>query len=127
MDKEEKLRYTLFELNGHLVFSIFYMDERFRSQGDTINFTASNGWKVCSIGCPEIDLTGKTIYLLGMASKDDRKVDIEKLSREELNEIEMIIDQIHFALREWAEKWEGWKETSTKSPLLIPNYPIFSC
>jgi len=126
MGKEEKLRYTLFELNGHLVFSIFYMDERFRSHGDTIEFTTSNGWRVCSIGCPEIDLLEKTIYLLGRPSKYDRKICIEKLSGEELNETEMIINQIHSALKEWAEKWEGWKNSPTKSPLKS-DYPIFSC
>ena len=123
---KEKLRYTLFELNGHLVFSIFYMDERFRSHGDAIKFAASNGWRVCSIECPEIDLVGKTIYLLGKSSKDDRKIDLEKLSEEELNETEMIIDQIHLALREWAEEWEGWKEKQPKSRP-SSNFPIFSC
>jgi len=122
MDKEEKLRYTLFELNGHLVFSIFYMDERFRSQDSDLKlFIASNGWKVCSSQCPEIDLTGKIIYLLGRSFEHDKKVYIE-----ELNERKIIINQIHFALKEWAEKWEGWRNSPTKSPFKS-DYPIFSC
>jgi len=123
MDKEEKLRYTLFELNGHLVFSIFYMDERFRAQDKLLRFTASNGWKVMSCMYPMIRPKEKEIYLQGQDFKDDRKVCVKELYTEDVSEI---IIQIHSALREWAGGWKGWKEEQPKSRS-SSNFPTFFC
>lgn len=123
MDKEEKLKYTLFELNGHLIFSIFHMDERFRSQGNLLEFIANNGWKICSLAHPEVNLEEKKIYLQGHHLGKDREVCVEEPYGENLPEV---IDQIHSALKEWAEEWEGWQEEQPK-PHSNLNFPTFSC
>ena len=120
---EEKLRYTLFELNGHLVFSIFYMDERFRAQDKLLRFVASNGWKVISCMYPEIRLKVKEIYLQGEDFKKDGKVCVKKPDTEDVSEI---IIQIHSALREWARGWKGWEEEQPKS-CSSSNFPTFFC
>jgi len=119
---ETKIRYALFELNGRTVFTIFDMDERFRckaSYDKEKSFTAKNGWKVSSHSRPDIVPATKTIYLRGMARPRDREIVI-------LPEKHYIRhSQIHEALQEWAENWEGWKdeeEPVRQETIIIPLY-----
>jgi len=105
--KEPKIRYALFELNGNTVFTIFYMDERFRFKGDydqMRSFIADNGWKIESVTHPEIVPTQKKIFLRGTARSDDKKIVVlPESSRVEHSEV-------HEALQDWAKNWEGWRD-----------------
>ncbi|MBW1739294.1 MAG: hypothetical protein JRJ69_17650 [Deltaproteobacteria bacterium] len=105
---ETKIHYALFELNGSTIFTIFYMDERFRCKkryASDKTFIAHNGWKVASGGFPDIVPKMSTIFLRGTSHiRDKRIVIIPEDSHVKSSEI-------HEALQDWAKNWEGWEDS----------------
>ena len=112
-----KLKYSLFELNENILFTIYEQDERFRAKGEgicgeDICFEASNRAKVHSHGYPQIALcNNKTvdIYLRGRCESEDNGIAALNLKDIDITP-QALIKNIDSALKEWAEKWEGWKE-----------------
>jgi len=114
--KTPKLRYHLVNYNNRILFKILEMDERFRRNNEYSGykqFLASNGWSIYSTIGPWLSYEDKSIYLQGMESEKDNRIVITKTPSEP--EAKRIIAEIHFALKEWAEKWEGWEEGLEKS------------
>lgn len=99
------------------------MDERFRKTTENKEYTATNGVKICSRNnMPQIAMfctppwfyDGCIVLLLRGTGKDDdlRVCEFDAFSKNKADDIK---NRILFALKEWAEKWEGWDDSEVKN------------
>jgi hypothetical protein len=113
-----KIKFKLVKFEKALAFQVLEMDERFRRKDDAKDeyiFKASNLMEIISICEPDLlgpwSLGDLTICLRGTKKYKDFKVDAflfqDNYQRDECH------DKIINALREWAEKWEGWNNTES--------------
>lgn len=101
-----KIRYMLLQNGNNVCFTILDMDERFRCRpdGSTITFMNSHGFSISSYSNTE--LRNKKVYLRGKNKNKDYDFSFIKLDSYE--DAKEYIKNVHRALEEWAEKWEGW-------------------
>lgn len=104
-----KLKYNLSKFEKALVFQVLEMDERFRSKLDDegISFRTKNGMWVRSVCNPVID-KGE-IFLQGQTTELDGQVTIKHFDTNKQRD--KFFDQMQGALADWAENWEGFRES----------------
>jgi dihydroxyacetone kinase len=109
-----KLDISIAQVGCHVAMQIHSMDERFRAEGETNKFIASNGINVVSCNQPE--LGDDSVYLLGEEQYCDHGLESIKFDTSE--EAEEYLSKVLVALKEWATEWDGWndnKETASNS------------
>lgn len=97
-----KGKFYLKRIKNVLVFGVLEMDERFRR---STSFKSSNGVFISSASYPEVH--ENNIYMRGENREKDKRYTAHPFKTEEAAIAEE--KKIRYALKEWAEKWEGWK------------------
>ena len=112
-----KLEYGLLVNGPCVAFTVFWMDERCRNRNPSPSkneFVASNGIRVVSAVLPEISRSvvdrRREIFLRGEDVSGDFKICQHVCDSGELA-VEFA-KEVHQALKEWSEGWEGFKEES---------------
>ena len=117
--KMSKIKFRLAWWGRTVLFQVLEMDERFRSLRDEKEriHRAQNGLVIRSRACPH--LSTDNVYLRGVNEQwDDSVAQIEfDDDRKAMEHAENII----WALRDWAENWEGWGNEETETDDDIPN------
>jgi len=116
-----RLAYTLDILNGSFIFTIHKQHWKFMCEdGDkTVKpfHAAKNGWTIASATYPTIDFRDKIVFLRG-SDKTKHSViftqDVQEVTGKSFNlrNSQALILEIEEAIRDWAENWEGWQESS---------------
>jgi hypothetical protein len=114
-EKKAKLKYSLFILNDvNVVFTIFDQDDRFLgTQKNAIRYLCLNGWCVASRCRPQISISSRPIvYLRGIEL--DRNNSVTVVTCRTVEEAQEVVKNVHCALKEWANKWPGWREVKAE-------------
>ena len=111
--KNKKIHAVFLKNGNEVAFTVYHMDERFRSDGEIFNrFKASNGVIIKSLHVPDFTIfsdENKILFLRGTDKSADNRIAIGTFSSEA--SAEAFIALAYEALAEWSEKWEGWQET----------------
>lgn len=99
------IKYRLWQEGKVVKFQILWMDERFR-RGN--KYATSTKMTICSDIHPEINYDAKTLYLQGNSTHANN--DIVGNEFGSYQKASKFIADIHQALEEWSNNWEGFKE-----------------